>query len=195
MRTGTILFVMMLLGVASAVSKKIERHHLLRCASQCEPCPSERPHVTRNTPETRRLDQTLDGVQRNMEAANSAVTYLDQSIRSIEQLVRQAERSRDKAAQNSDPRVVEIYERNLVELNEQLKGTQLQRAKLAAQRDRMKAEQVTLEMRRRLIAEGASDETLKLLELQRPSPVDQLDRVDLVEPTARPRASSVIVVQ
>ncbi|MFO0984175.1 MAG: hypothetical protein U1E76_21045 [Planctomycetota bacterium] len=182
---------MMILGFASALEKRIERHQARSQQRDCRPVP---PPV-RSSPATRKLDQAMDELTRNYEAASSAVAHLDQSIRSMEQLVRQAERSREKAAAaGGDRQIAEIYERNLVELNEQLQATQLQRAKLCGQRDRLKAGQVALDMRRRLIAEGASEETLRLLSLERPSPVDQLDRVDQAEGRAR-APSSVIVLQ
>lgn len=186
MRTGTIVLVMMILGIATAVERKVERRANLR-RSHSAPV-----REIRSTPETRRLDEALQALSQNLAASKSALSCLDQSVRSMEQLVRNAVRNRDQAMHLQNPRVLEIYEQNLVELEKEMQVTQLQKAKLVAQRDRLRAEQLTLEMQRRLLAEGGTAVARQLM-VERPSPIEQMDQVS--EPPGPATSSSVIVLR
>jgi len=188
MRSGTIFLVMMVLGIATAVERKMERRGRL----WAQPATTTVREI-RSTPETRRIDEALQILKKNLDSSNSALSFLNESSRSMEQLVRNAERSRDQATHLQDPKVLEIYEQNLADLQKGLQASQLQKAKLVTQRDRLKAEQLTLETQRRLILEGGSAAAHEVFE-ERPSPIDQMDQVG--EPEPRPaRVSSVIVLR
>jgi hypothetical protein len=191
MRSGTILLVMMVLGIATAMERKMDRRGRIWHARDQEPA-----REVRSTPETRRLDEALQILKKNLDASNSALSFLNESARSMEQLVRNAERSRDQAAHLQDSKVLEIYEQNLDELQKSLQATHLQKAKLVAQRDHLKAQQLTLETQRRLIIEGDPAAAQRVFE-ERPSPIDQMDQVNEPQPEPKPSrcASSVIVLR
>src|SRR4029453_16180974 len=169
MRRGTILLVVMGLGIATAVERRMDRRFRVWHQREAEPA-----REVRSTPETRRLDEALKILKKNLDASNSALSFLNESARSMEQLVRNAERSRDQAAHLQDSKVLEIYEQNLDELQKSLQATHLQKRRLVAQRDHLKAQQLTLETQRRLIAEGDPAAAQRVFE-ERPSPIDQLD--------------------
>ena len=142
MRNSTMILVVLVLAGASWLEREVVRNGPDRRHGSH----SHAQKIRENTPELARARGRIEEVQKRLGSTCEAFRALEHSERAIDNLIRKAQRDRNHALRDqADRQIVDIYNRNLADLERRLAGIRSEKATLAVHRDGLEANKIGLE--------------------------------------------------